>query len=179
MKNKKKGILFWLTGLSGSGKTSLAKELYSNINKNYGPTIVLSGDDLRSDFNLHGYDRNSRERIGIMYSNFFKRILDQKVNIIFAGIVLIENVRIYNRKIIPNYFEIYIKSNIHQVKKIKNTYKLKRNVVGLDIIPEFPTKPDIIINNNFKSSKKEIAKKVLNKILKKIPLSVQKFKKKI
>ena len=178
MKNKKKGILFWLTGLSGSGKTSLAKSLYSKINKYYGPTIVLSGDDIRSDFNLQGYDKNSREKIGIMYSNFFKRILDQKINIIFAGIVLIENVRKYNREIIPNYFEIYIKSNIHKVKKIKKTYKLKKNVVGLDIIPEFPKKPDIIINNNFKSSKNEIAKKIFNKILKKIPLSVQKFKKK-
>ena len=171
MLNKKKGILFWLTGLSGSGKTSIAKSLYNEINKRYGPTIVISGDDIRNDFKLKGYDRTSREKIGLMYTNFFKRILDQKINIIFAGIVLIKNVRIYNRKIISNYFEIYIKSNIDQVKKIKKAYKLKKNVVGLDIIPEFPKKADIVINNNFTSSKNEIAKKILKKILKKIPYS--------
>lgn len=164
MLNKKKGILFWLTGLSGSGKTSIAKSLYNEINKRYGPTIVISGDDIRNDFKLKGYDKTSREKIGLMYTNFFKRILDQKINIIFAGIVLIENVRMYNRKIISNYFEIYIKSNINQVKKIKKTYKLKKNVVGLDIIPEFPKKADIVINNNFTSSKSEIAKKILKKI---------------
>lgn len=30
---KNKGILFWITGLSGSGKTSLAKKIYPTIKK--------------------------------------------------------------------------------------------------------------------------------------------------
>ena len=45
--NKRKGILFWITGLSGSGKTSLAKLIKKDIINKYGPTIVLSGDELR------------------------------------------------------------------------------------------------------------------------------------
>ena len=45
-----KGILFWVTGLSGSGKTSIAKEIKQKISKLYGPTIVISGDDMRKIF---------------------------------------------------------------------------------------------------------------------------------
>ena len=29
--NKKKGILFWITGLSGSGKTSVGKKVYNYL----------------------------------------------------------------------------------------------------------------------------------------------------
>ena len=48
--NSSKGILFWITGLSGSGKTSLAKKIKKDISKRYGPTIVISGDNLRKIF---------------------------------------------------------------------------------------------------------------------------------
>jgi len=170
MLNKKKGILFWVTGLSGSGKTSIAKLLQKEIGSRYGSTIVVSGDDIRNSFGLNGYSKISREKIGLMYTNFFKIILDQKINIIFAGIVLIDSVRLYNRKIISNYFEIYLKSNINQLRKRKKTYKLKKNVVGVDIIPEFPKNADIVINNNFTTSKKDIAKKILKQIFKQITL---------
>jgi adenylylsulfate kinase-like enzyme len=171
MLNNKKGILFWITGLSGSGKTSIARLLHKKINNVYGPTIVISGDEIRSDFKLKGYDEISREKIGLMYSRFFRRILNQKINIIFAGIVLIEKVRNYNRNSIANYFEIYIKSNITLLRKmkIKKIYKKNKNVVGIDIIPEYPRNPDIIVNNNFSNTKKNITKTVFKKILKKIP----------
>ena len=171
MFSNNKGILFWITGLSGCGKTSIAKLLHKKINDAYGPTLLISGDNIRSDFKLKGYDRDSREKIGLMYSRFFKRILNQKINIIFAGIVLIEKVRKYNRKNIQNYFEIYIKSNINFLKKnkIKKIYEKKENIVGINISPEYPKNPDIVIVNNFLKSKKDISRKILKKILKKIP----------
>ena len=50
--NKKKGKLFWITGLSGSGKTSIAEKIKLKISKNYGPTLTISGDDLRKLFGI-------------------------------------------------------------------------------------------------------------------------------
>ena len=60
---KKKGILFWVTGLSGSGKSAISKKIYPFIKKEFGPTIMLSGDDLRSIFQLNKYDYKNRGKI--------------------------------------------------------------------------------------------------------------------
>ena len=48
--NKNKGILFWITGLSGSGKTTISKKIKIKIAKLYGPTLMISGDNLRKMF---------------------------------------------------------------------------------------------------------------------------------
>ena len=52
-----KGILFWVTGLSGSGKSSIAKKIWPTIKRKFGPTILVNGDDMRSIFKLNKYDR--------------------------------------------------------------------------------------------------------------------------
>ena len=50
--SKKKGILFWVTGFPGSGKTAIANKIKSKIIKSYGPTILISGDNLRKILNF-------------------------------------------------------------------------------------------------------------------------------
>ena len=59
MKKKKiylnKGILFWVTGLSGSGKTTISRKIKKYIEENYGPTLLVSGDDIRNIFNFKKY----------------------------------------------------------------------------------------------------------------------------
>ena len=60
--NNKRGILFWITGLSGSGKTTIAKKIHKQIIKNYGPTLLINGDELRKYFGLKGYSFQEREK---------------------------------------------------------------------------------------------------------------------
>ena len=59
-KNKSKGILFLITGLSGSGKTSIAKKIKKEIIKLYGPTLLISGDNIRKIFKFNKYTYNER-----------------------------------------------------------------------------------------------------------------------
>ena len=92
-KNNKKGILFWITGLSGAGKTTISKQIYKKIKNEYGKTIIINGDDIRKIFELKGYDYKDRKKIGLQYSKLLKKITDQNVNVIFAGIVMVEEVR--------------------------------------------------------------------------------------
>ena len=54
---KNKGILFWITGLSGSGKTEISKLIYKFINDKYGKTLLISGDDVRDIFNIKKYKK--------------------------------------------------------------------------------------------------------------------------
>ena len=126
--NNKEGILFWITGLSGSGKSTIASSIYYKINQIYGPTIILHGDDIRKIFKLNSYDKDSRLRIGKMYINLTKLIIKKKINVIFAVACLFDEVRKINIK------------------------------------PEFPKKPNIIIKNNFKKEKNKLAEDLIKKI---------------
>tara|TARA_Y100000591_G_C21687596_1_gene621357 strand:+ start:86 stop:601 length:516 start_codon:yes stop_codon:yes gene_type:complete len=168
IKNNRKGILFWITGLSGAGKTSVSQKIYKKIKNEFGKTIFINGDDLRKIFDLKGYNYKDRKKIGLQYSRLFKKITDQNVNVIFAGVVLIESVRKWNKKNIDNYLEIYLKANIKKIikRKYKRLYSQTKNLVGLNVRAEFPKKPDIIINNNFKESIKSISDRLLKKIRK-------------
>ena len=49
--SKKKGYLIWVTGISGSGKSSISNKLVKKISNALGPTILINGDDIRRIFN--------------------------------------------------------------------------------------------------------------------------------
>ena len=166
--NKNKGMLFWITGLSGSGKTVIAEKVKSDITKYYGPTLLVSGDDLRKIFKFNKYTADERKVLGKYYCNFAKFITNQKINLIFAVVGMRDSTRYWNRKNIDNYLEIYIKTNIRTIIKAnkKKIYHKKNSgdIVGINIKPELPNKADIIINNNFKKSTDVLSKELFRKI---------------
>ena len=168
LNNKNKGILFWITGLSGSGKTTLGRKIKKDITKVYGPTIMISGDDIRKIFKLKGYEYNERVIILKKYSLFAKYITEQKINIILAVVGMVEKQRKWNRANIENYIEIYIQSSIKKIIELnrKKIYNKKRpgKLIGIDIKPEYPKKPDITIINYFKSTTDQIAKNLISNI---------------
>ena len=167
-RKKNNGIVFWITGLSGSGKTRIGKKIKKNIIKNYGPTILFSGDDIRNIFDLKKYSFKDRLKIVKQYGVLCKNLSNQKINVIFCVVGLMHAIYILNRKNIENYVEIFIKSSINKVKKFSNKqiYKQKyiQNVVGFDIKPEYPKHPHIIINNDFAKPIEELSEELLLKI---------------
>lgn len=168
---KKTGKVFWITGLSGSGKTSLANKIKSQIKVKYGPTICISGDQIRKIFALKGYSKNERLIIGKKYLNFIKFITKEKINVIFSVVGLFHELHKLNRKLFPNYLEIYIKSDFNMVKskRKKIFYRKKfKDVWGQDIKPEFPKNPDIIIHNKFNKTVEILSGELLRKIDKKL-----------
>ena len=170
--NKKKGILFLVTGLSGSGKTTIAKAIRKNIENKYGKTLLFSGDSIRNIFNLKTYSKSERLKISKKFSKLAKAITNQNINLILATVSMIRSFRKWNRKNMDNYVEIYIRSDVKKIikRRRKKIYlkKNKQNIVGIDIKPELPEKPDIIINNDFKKSIKFLSKETLFKINKHI-----------
>ena len=166
---KNKGVLFWITGLSGSGKTSLGEEIRKEISKKYGTTICMSGDDLREIFNYKNYSRKSRLDLALRYSKFCELVTSQNINVIFSTVSMFHKVRDRNKKHIKNYIEIYIKSNIETLirKKNKQFYKgFHKNIVGKNLKAEFPKNPNIVLENDFKISIKKLSKILLKKIFK-------------
>ena len=168
--NKNKGIVFWITGLSGSGKTVLGKKIKTKIIKNYGPTILFSGDDVRRIFAIKKYGPKDRLKVCSQYSKLCHNISNQNINVIFCTVCLINKVQNYNKEKIENYIEIFIKSPMKKVRKLSNKkiYKKKytKNIYGLDIKPQYPSKPHIVINNDFNKSVENISKILVTKIKK-------------
>tara|TARA_A100001011_G_scaffold357104_1_gene401678 strand:+ start:1162 stop:1689 length:528 start_codon:yes stop_codon:yes gene_type:complete len=168
--NKNYGTLFWITGLSGSGKTTIAKKIYFRIKKDFGPTIIISGDEIRKIFSLTGYTYTDRLKTVKKYCLLSKHITKNKVNVIISVIGMVDVLRVWNKQNIKNYIEIYIDSPIKYLKG-KNKKKLYTNkiesVVGVNVKPEYPKKPDIKIKNNFKKSTKELSDILYKKIKKK------------
>ena len=168
MKIKKEhGIVFWITGISGSGKSTFSRKIYSFIKKKFGPTIILSGDNLRKIFKLNKYDKNYRMQVGKKYTKFLKLIISNKVNVLFSVVGLFHELHKYNRKKLKNYVEILIDSNFKktELRKQKFFYKNKtNNVWGRDIEPEYPKKPHIVLKNNFKKNKNSLSKELIKKI---------------
>ena len=164
-----KGILFWITGLSGSGKTIIGKKIFRFISKKFGPTIIVSGDDLRNIFNLKKYDHKSRMQYLKYYTNFNKKITDQGINVIMCVVGLSEKIRKDNKKKFSNYVEIYIKSSVNLIKNNnkKKTYQSKKNVWGVDLKPEFPSNPNILITNYFSKSTSALSEDLIKKLKKK------------
>ena len=170
--NQSEGILVWITGLPGSGKSTIAKKIKPKFVKNFGPSILLNGDDLRKSFRLSGYSKEARLRIGKYYINFLKYIINQRINVIFAVVGLFDELRDLNKKNFKNYIEIYIKTNFKHVSKYGNkkfytNKSLKKNIVGYNIKPQYPKNPDIIVKNMKKNDIKKLDQDVFKKILKK------------
>lgn len=169
MKNiKSKGILFWITGLSGSGKTTIAKKILPTIRKTYGKTIHLDGDGLRKILNLYGYTYKERLSNSKIFTQIAKLITDHNINVVFSIVGLMDAPRLWNKKNISNYVEIFIKSNVKKIilKNKKKIYEINKNVVGLNIKPEFPKNPDIIINNRFNKDLELLKHELIKKIIK-------------
>ena len=96
-----------------------------------------------------------------------QNLTNQNINVIIATVALFKEIHSLNRKKIKNYCEIYIKSSTKKIiknKKKKLYFKVKKNLVGIDIKPDFPQKPDIKIYNNFKKPINYLSELIFKKI---------------
>lgn len=179
-KKKNKGAVIWVTGLSGSGKSLVAKKIKKDLDKKKISSILINGDDLRKIFKLNKFDKKSRLNYAYSYSLLSKKISDQGINVIIGTIAMFHKIRNWNRKNINNYYEVYIKTPYKLIRK-RNKKKLYlgkiENVIGKDIKAELPKRPNFILLNNFKNQEKNFLKlnKKIEKFLKNKSIIKNKF----
>lgn len=166
---RKNGEVYWITGLSGAGKTTIGNLLYKYLKKQQKNIVLLDGDSLRSIFNCKGYSNEERNELAFKYSNLCMMLANQGIDVIICTIAMFDNVRAWNRRNISNYNEIYLKVPIDvlimrdQKKLYSRALKNKvENVIGINCEWEEPKQPDLIIDNDGKKSPDEILIQLIN-----------------
>ena len=157
------GRVFWITGLSGAGKTTIGYLLYTKLKLRKNPIVFLDGDELRKIFgNDLGYSKEDRLKSAIRNSRLCKLLSDQGIDVICCTISMFDVIREWNRENIKNYFEIYLDVSLETLKDRKNIYRENNNdIVGINVLAEIPKNPDIVLDNNGDFSPIEQVKKIL------------------
>ncbi|MBM2817961.1 MAG: adenylyl-sulfate kinase [Parcubacteria group bacterium] len=148
------GVLIWITGLPGSGKTTLAKNLYNSL-KNKLPIVSIDGDTIRK---IMGNDlgHNTKDRLSNAYriAKLNKHLIDHNLTVICSTVSLFSEIHQWNRENIKKLIEIYIDVpmetliNRDQKKIYSQAVKGKlKNVRGFDQSFDLPKNPDLVIKN--------------------------------
>ena len=155
---KMQGKVIWITGLSGAGKTCLANEVVASLRRDGEFVVALDGDALREVFrkdteSIENYGLDSRKNLALKYSKLCRMIAAQGPTVVIATISLFREVHVWNRANLPNYFEVYLKVPINELRKrdSKGIYRryddgVSSNVVGLDIPIDEPYEADWVVD---------------------------------
>ena len=68
------GTTYWITGLSGAGKTTIGRLLYETINEKKSNIVFLDGDILRQVYNTTDYSSEGRLRLAMQHSRLCKML---------------------------------------------------------------------------------------------------------
>ena len=167
------GKVIWITGLSGSGKTTISELIYKKVKSKNLSYVLLDGDKLRGilvDKNdQKSYELSNRIALGLKYAQLCKLISEQNINVIISTISLYNEVFQYLDKNVLNHYKIYLNFSNEILKKRnqKNLYsnfeeRKAINVVGLDIVYDIPN-ADLTINDELDGQIEKIAQLVIEK----------------
>lgn len=167
-----KGTLYWFTGLSGAGKTTIAKLFYDRLRNKKPNVVFLDGDVLREVFgNVAGHTAEERKKIAKCYSRLCNILAEQGIDVVCATISMFHDCRRWNRDNILNYKEIYLKVPMEVLieRDSKSLYKraLKgeiQNVMGINIPVEEPEEPDVILENDGRHNPIQMVDLLLNQL---------------
>ena len=169
--NGHKGQVLWMTGLSGSGKSTIANELEKILYSQGKKTYILDGDNIRHGLNkdLGFTDKDRVENIRRV-AEVAKLMCDAGLIVITAFISPFRLEREMARSLFEKneFKEIYISTPLKVAEKRdpKGLYKKARqgkipNFTGIDSIYEKPTNPELEIDTS-KVSLSKAVKKILN-----------------
>lgn len=152
-------MVIWLIGLSGSGKTSLGRELAAQLRRSAPNTVFLDGDEVREAFGLDRGDQQytlEGRRLNAERLTALCCMLDrQGLNVVCCVLSIFPEMRARNRDIFGSYFEVFLDAplDILQKRDVKGLYAAARdsrvsNVVGLDIPFPRPGSADLVIDTS-------------------------------
>ena len=110
---RQKGVVLWLYGLSGSGKSTIANEVERVLHSEGRMTVILDGDNLRTGLNSNlGFSDDDRTENVRRVAETAKLLAGQGIIVLVSVITPLRRHRAAAREIIgPDFHEIYVKAD--------------------------------------------------------------------
>lgn len=169
--NGHKSFLIWFTGLSGSGKSTIANVLETELNKKDIKTYILDGDNVRTgltkDLGFSPEDRTENIRRIAEVSNL---MIDAGLVVLSAFVSPYKKDREAIRNVVKdaNFVEVFVNTSLEECERrdVKGLYKKARageikNMTGVSAPYEAPDQPDVEIK-----TETETVEQAVNKIMK-------------
>ena len=153
------GFVIWLTGLSGSGKSTIAQRLQQELAALGRPTEVLDGDEVRTHLSAGlGFSKEDRDT-NIRRIGYVARVLARNGGVaITAAISPYREVRDELRSQTPGFFEVYVRCSLDELvrRDVKGLYaKALRgeiaNFTGVSDPYEEPLHPEVVVDTERES----------------------------
>ncbi|MGM0860068.1 adenylyl-sulfate kinase [Bacillus atrophaeus] len=174
-KNKHQSSILWLTGLSGSGKSTIANAAARELFEQGYQVVVLDGDNIRHGLNTDlGFSDEDRKENIRRIGEVAKLFVQQGTIVITAFISPFREDRKQVRQLVDEgeFHEIYIKCDLDicEQRDPKGLYKKARNgeipfFTGIDSPYEEPKAPELVLDSG--QNEREECKKQLIEFVKK------------
>jgi adenylylsulfate kinase len=154
----------WFTGLSGSGKSTIAERVRRELERRGVAVEYIDGDALREVFPKTGFTRDEREehlrRTGYMAS----RLAAHGVTVVASFVSPYRESRDFIRRLAPGFVEIYVSTPLDECERrdVKGLYARARrgeikNFTGIDDPYEPPVSPELTLDTRTLSVEQGVA----------------------
>jgi adenylylsulfate kinase len=170
--NRERGVVIWFTGLSGSGKTTIAHLVEEQLTDAGVPVEVLDGDIVRENLSKGlGFSKEDRD-INIRRIAFVAHLLQRNgVFVITAAISPYRAIREEARAMIKDFVEVFADAplDVCEERDVKGLYAKARageirGFTGVDDPYEPPLNPEVVCNTD-RETVEESAHKVIDKLV--------------
>ena len=156
--HRHKSIILWFTGLSGSGKSTIAHAVEEQLFKQGFRTFVLDGDNVRHGLSSNlGFSEEDRKENIRRVGETAKLMLEAGIITLTAFISPYRQDRERVKIMMPpgDFIEIYCEATLETCERrdVKGYYKKARagiikNYTGIDSPYEIPDNPELTLNTD-------------------------------
>jgi len=149
------GFTVWFTGLSGSGKSTIAEMLYHEFQARGMKTEILDGDVVRQNLSKgFGFSKEDRD-LNIMRIGFVANLLTRNgVATICCPISPYKETRDANRELIGAFVEVYVHATVEELAENRDPKGLYKKALageitgftGVDDPYEVPENPELVVD---------------------------------
>ena len=150
-------MILWLVGLSGSGKTTIGKLVYSQLKETQPNTVFVDGDEIRALFKhddlKKDYSLEQRRKNAERIAEICLWLDRQDIHVVCCILCVFPDILEQNRSVFKDYKEVYLRTPLAVLmeRDTKDVYPSStnvnpENVVGVDIEFPEPRVPDLVLD---------------------------------